>query len=550
MPAPPSSAAPLAIFISYAREDRQTAEHLAEALQSEGLSVWWDREILGGSEFSEVIEIELNRADVAIVLWSEEAVKSSFVRDESARALAAGKLLPVRIEDVSPPLGFGQIHTLDLIDWEGEADAPGYVELLAHVRRRLKGGATPRPARRFARRLPMRRRELMLGGATVGAAGLAWFGWSQFSRDSVRAQALTAQGIDKFEAKLFDPARFLFNQALEADDRYAPALFYRAQVLVQSGAPPEAAHDLRQTLKLRHGLDGAQLRDAERWLADLAGDAAEPAPVSRVAAAPAPPPPPAPAAPPGDVAAAAPPPASTAAAPPRPLSVPLAGAERARLDAKVEQMFSASKDTRIRATTELIVDAAATSDAVPSALQRALQAERGDARADPAILAGVINVLTLLLSSMPATLSQQEAEIRKLLQRAKDNGPQTADLVARVGAALDAAGRTMPIAYLQIASDGQRKLAERIAVRLRTRGYRVPAIETVGDRAPAQTEIRVHGRSDQGLARWMGQIVEDAVAGTVRVHTLAKVQPKVDTFEIWTARGLCTDPRQRPPACG
>ena len=546
-PKAPAKADPPAVFISYAREDRRVAGHLAAALQADGLGVWWDREILGGAAFAEVIETELNRADVAIVLWSEDAVRSSFVRDEAARALMDDKLLPVRIAEVAPPLGFGQIHTLDLIGWEGEVDAPLYVELLAHVRRHLKGDASPRSSPPQERRAASRRRKLMVaGGAGAGVAVLGWFGWSRFTRDTERAQELTAQGIDKFEAKLFDPARFLFNQALQADDQYAPALFYRAQVLIQSGASQEAAEDLRRTLKLKLGLDGAQLRDADRWLADLAGHPAEPAPLTRVAVAttepspkpgvvPAPPPPASPASPPASIESLR--------------SLPLAEEARAPLEVKVAQMFSANKDARIRATTELIVDAEATSDAVPLALDTALRAEGAGLSGSPR-LAGVINVLTLLLSAAPASLSQNAADVRRLLDLAADNGPQTSDLVARVGAALDKADTKLPIVFMQIASDSERALANAVADRLRDRGYQVPDVEVVGNRAPAQTEIRIHGRSDQGLARWMDRSLEAVVGGPVRVQTLAKAQPKVDTYEIWIARGLCEGSGPHPAACG
>ena len=44
------------IFISYAREDRPPAEWLAKALGGHGGSVWWDREIVTGSTFEDVIE--------------------------------------------------------------------------------------------------------------------------------------------------------------------------------------------------------------------------------------------------------------------------------------------------------------------------------------------------------------------------------------------------------------------------------------------------------------------------------------------------------------
>ena len=44
------------IFISYAREDRETAERLARALAGHGWAVWWDRDIPAGQAFDRVIE--------------------------------------------------------------------------------------------------------------------------------------------------------------------------------------------------------------------------------------------------------------------------------------------------------------------------------------------------------------------------------------------------------------------------------------------------------------------------------------------------------------
>ena len=50
------------IFISYASEDRNKAEELAQALGTRGLSVWWDRKIPLGKSFDEVIEKALGEA--------------------------------------------------------------------------------------------------------------------------------------------------------------------------------------------------------------------------------------------------------------------------------------------------------------------------------------------------------------------------------------------------------------------------------------------------------------------------------------------------------
>ena len=55
------------IFISYARDDRDQMELLANALASSGYSVWWDRNISGGAEFSQKIEAELMSAAIVIV---------------------------------------------------------------------------------------------------------------------------------------------------------------------------------------------------------------------------------------------------------------------------------------------------------------------------------------------------------------------------------------------------------------------------------------------------------------------------------------------------
>ena len=60
------------IFISYAREDRPRAETLARALEATGWSVWWDRKIIAGQTFDEVIEHELETAKSVVVLWSKD----------------------------------------------------------------------------------------------------------------------------------------------------------------------------------------------------------------------------------------------------------------------------------------------------------------------------------------------------------------------------------------------------------------------------------------------------------------------------------------------
>ena len=62
------------LFISYAREDRDTALALAQAFQRLHIDVWWDRELTGGGDFATEIERNLRAAPVVIVLWSAASV--------------------------------------------------------------------------------------------------------------------------------------------------------------------------------------------------------------------------------------------------------------------------------------------------------------------------------------------------------------------------------------------------------------------------------------------------------------------------------------------
>lgn len=102
------------IFLSYARSDVAIAERIAQALEAAGHSVWWDQAIHAGSRFSAEIEEALEAADVVIVLWSVASVKSAWVHDEASVGRDSGKLVPVLIEDIQPPLGFRQYQALNL----------------------------------------------------------------------------------------------------------------------------------------------------------------------------------------------------------------------------------------------------------------------------------------------------------------------------------------------------------------------------------------------------------------------------------------------------
>lgn len=134
------------IFISYAREDRNWVRGLAQALEGEGYSVWWDPNLLPGTRYRETIEKELEQAYASIVVWSSDSIQSDFVRDEAEEARVLNRLVPVLKDAVQPPHGFRQIQTANLSDWRaGRSDHPEFVMVVEGLQALAKAkGATPR----------------------------------------------------------------------------------------------------------------------------------------------------------------------------------------------------------------------------------------------------------------------------------------------------------------------------------------------------------------------------------------------------------------------
>ena len=137
------------IFISYASPDRERARLLADGLEHQGWSVWWDREIQPGRAFDEAIEEALSAARCVIVLWSDASVRSDWVKAEAAEAADKRVLVPALIDRVKIPLQFRRFQAADLTGWTGAAGDAGFVRLAASVEQLLgrssAGGAARLP---------------------------------------------------------------------------------------------------------------------------------------------------------------------------------------------------------------------------------------------------------------------------------------------------------------------------------------------------------------------------------------------------------------------
>ncbi len=548
-------APPTDVFVSYAREDRPLAEQLALALSAGGLQVWWDRDLAAGSEFTAVIEAKLLGAAVVIVLWSADSVHSSFVRDESSRALKQGKLLPVRIEDVELPLGFGQLHTLDLLDWDGDAGDDTFQTLLFEVRQRQQQApdmlnAPTRPMRRWPRRSTLMTAAalaLVLGGTAT------WYVRDrQQGEAAVQAEADRhfRAGLDQQYASVpqLETALNEYLSALERRPAHARARYYLGHVYAQTGKLADALDSFKLALTATEApLDRSQRTDAQKQVLTLSVAEGEATPITRVAVNP----PPEPVKPAAESrtgtetsVSAAPSasvrPAVPVAAPKQPPRIDPPQTSVAQLAKSVEGLFDDNKERRINATTSLVLDPQALSDAVPFAVRKASQVLKGGpAGLGASASSGVVNTLVLLQSAMPGTLKVNRSEIEQLLDAAEPLGDYTAKQAGKVRELLRQAATRHPVAYLQIANEAQRPIAEALALKLRSFGYEAPAIELVAGRAPETTQVRVQGKSDRSYARWVTKVVGEAVNAQPATSGLHNARPKTDTYEIWLGRSLC-----------
>src|SRR5688572_3301291 len=129
------------VFLSYARDDVGRAKTLAAAIERAGFSVWWDRDLEGGAEYSLEIGDALKAAQVVVVLWSKDSVGSAWVRDEAAAGRDSGRLVPVRLDGSEPPLGFRQYQTIDLSRWNGRSDSAGLKTLKRAIAAKVGRGS-------------------------------------------------------------------------------------------------------------------------------------------------------------------------------------------------------------------------------------------------------------------------------------------------------------------------------------------------------------------------------------------------------------------------
>lgn len=249
------------LFLSYKAEDRGRVAPLVEALEADGYSVWWDADLVGGEQWREKILHHLDRARCVIVAWSKRSVgpEGHFVRDEATRALRRGVYLPVRIDSVDPPLGFGETQALNLVGWKGDPSDARYRGVLRAVEARLGGDTGPN----LPRAGKIDRRGALAGGgaAVLAAAGVG--GWMFVKRAD---QASNSIAVLPFANLSGDPAQAYFSDGMAEELRSALARIAGLHVAARTSSEAVRDADAKtaaRRLEVGNVLTGSVRRSSE-----------------------------------------------------------------------------------------------------------------------------------------------------------------------------------------------------------------------------------------------------------------------------------------------
>jgi hypothetical protein len=222
-----------AVFVSYARSDRERIEPLVRHLERQGLDIFWDQHIPAGTSFHKYLEARLEAADRVAVAWTRESVGSEWVVDEAREASKRKILVPFRLDDVEPPLGFRSLQTIDLLDWSGKADDPSLVVLAdALMGRGSDEHRAPLGTRSFAARLQRRVRRFwrarrnrlgtLAAALVLVALGAGVFATIQDDPPSANSATTVTGGGAPGGARQNRPVRLTLVTAVDMKVRTAP----------------------------------------------------------------------------------------------------------------------------------------------------------------------------------------------------------------------------------------------------------------------------------------------------------------------------------------
>jgi len=135
------------VFVSHSSDNRELAQELAAFIEARGVKVWIaPRDVRPGTDYSEQLQLAIETCLAFVVLVTDMANKSPYVRAETEMAFSSHKpIFPVRISDIQPAAGLA--FFLKIRHWT-DAFGTGRSESLARLARELQtlsgsGGGGP-----------------------------------------------------------------------------------------------------------------------------------------------------------------------------------------------------------------------------------------------------------------------------------------------------------------------------------------------------------------------------------------------------------------------
>ncbi|MGO9171385.1 MAG: toll/interleukin-1 receptor domain-containing protein [Rhodomicrobium sp.] len=123
------------MFLSYSSKDGAQIEDLAAKLEEQRVSVWYDAGLIAGQPYRDMLQQRIATTKAVVVLWTENSIRSKWVRAEAELADSHDKLICLRdpkLDAKRIPMPFAEAHMIE------PGELPELMEALA-----LKG-AKPR----------------------------------------------------------------------------------------------------------------------------------------------------------------------------------------------------------------------------------------------------------------------------------------------------------------------------------------------------------------------------------------------------------------------
>jgi tetratricopeptide (TPR) repeat protein len=248
------------VFISYAREDRPMAEAIASDLKTVGISVWWDTELYTGEDFHDAILLALDTAKAVIVIWSDAAVASRWVKGEADHAAEAEKLIPLAAPGFDKrrvPLNLRGFHIDELSDRS---------KLLRALER---FDVVPRYQTSSGQESSARVEELLASAAEHHDTGSYRYAVDDYHKaielDPECVQAYCGLASVLVEQGKDDEAIRFYTNAIEIDGMVAEVYFRRGLAFVEIGHHKLAVNDFERALQLDPAHQGAREALDTEW---------------------------------------------------------------------------------------------------------------------------------------------------------------------------------------------------------------------------------------------------------------------------------------------